>query len=479
MPHTRALLSDSQLEQLHQAAVRILAEAGMRFESQRLLGYLERAGARVDPARCRAFFPPEMTARMVELLRQPAAAGKVSQLVSREVGDEFRLDWGYEAFFLYDWPSRDRRHADEQDLIELMQVGEALPEIGSVGLPALNSQTDQRIEALETIALLLRHTSKHRGAGMRTPEQVPFVVAIDELLGYGPRRPHFAQLGRCMISPLSFGADAAGIFEALMDCGWQESFWVATMPLAGGTGPVTAAGTVALLIAEILGGWMLIKAINPEAEVQATVISGTLDMRRACAAFAAPEAILQDLACIEYFRRTLGRHVGYDPGYTDAKVPGLQCAWEKCFKQMAYAMYAAPALTIGSLEGAATFSPTQAMLELDLCRQMWRFLAGFEVTPETLAVQEIIDVCAADGKSFLQTDHTFRHYREALSESEFLRRGPWTDGPTEWAQQERILDEADAKWRAAKADYIPPDVDEEQLREVDKIIAKARAVLCG
>lgn len=472
------LLSEDDLELLHRAAVRILSEAGMRFESDRLLQHLKRGGARIDPARHRAYFPEEMIERYLELIRH-GNKGRISDpLVSRKMGCEFCLDFGYECFFLYDWPARDRRSANEQDVITLMHLGDVLPEVTSVGLPVLNSATDQRVEALETIALLLRHTSKHRGAGIRTTQQVPYMIEIDTVLGYGPDNPHFTQLGRCMISPLSFGSDAAGIFEALIDAGWDNRFWVATMPLAGGTGPVTSAGSAALMIAEILGGWILTKCVNPEAQIGATVISGSLDMRQACACFASPEAILQDMAGVEYFRQTLGIEVGYDPGYTDAKVPGLQCAWEKCFKQIAFGLTLGPALTIGSLEGGATFSPTQAMLEIDLNRAQWRFFRGLPINDTTLAVDEIISVCQADQTSFLGIDHTMQHYRDAIWQSEYFSRGPWTTGEAEWTRAERVLDEADEKWRAMLKQYRSPEVDADKLREVDRIIDRARRDLC-
>ena len=473
------LLTDDDLQRIEDAALRILAEAGMRFESEQLLDYLEAGGARIDPARYRAFLSEEMVGRTLEALKPPTEEHDVARLVSREMGEEFSLDFGYEAFFLYDWPQKDRRGADESDIIQLIKLGDVIPEVGTVGLPVLNSKTDQRIEALEAVALLLRYTGKHRGAGIRTPAQVPYMIEIDQLLGYTATNPHFVQTGRCMISPLSFGADACGIFEALIDNGYDKSLWVATMPIAGGTSPVTAAGTVVVLVAEVIGGWVLAKCINPEAVVEASIISGAMDMRRVSASFAAPEALLQDIATAEFFRRRYGIKVGYEPGYIDAKVPGLQAAYEKTYKQMALGLCLGPALTVGGLEGCATFSPTQAMLEIDLNQGLWRFFQGIDCSDERLATDEIITACNADLKSFMQTDHTLDNYREALWDPEFLLRGPWTDGATEWTQANSLLDAADEKWRELLKQYEAPEVDEDQLREVEGIIDRARAELCG
>ncbi len=473
------LLTDDDIERLETAAIRILSEAGMRFESDRLLGLLEANGARIDPSRHRAFFDEGMVRRVLELVSPPAEDREVSVLISREMGEEYTVDFGYEAFFLYDWPLKDRREADENDIIELLKLGQMIPEVTCVGLPVLNSRTDQRIEALEIIPLQLRYTTKHRGAGIRTPEQVRWMIEIDRLLGYTPESPHFVQPGRCMISPLSFGSDACGIFEALLDHGYDRVFWVATMPIAGGTGPVTVGGTAVLQIAEVIGGWVLAKSINPQAEVNATVISGTMDMREVSAAFASPECMLQDVAAVEFFHRRYGIKVGYDPGYIDARVPGVQVAFEKAFKQTAFGLALAPALTVGGLEGCATFSPTLAMLEIELNKGIHRFLQGASFDDENLAVDEIITLCNADGRSFLQTDHTLRNWRGALWQPGYITRGLWRDGETEWREANALLDRADEKWRALVETYEQPDVDEDVIREVEAIVERARDELCG
>ncbi len=464
--------SDEDLNKIHDAVLRILEKVGLKVPSNLLLDFLQDYGAKVDRKKMRVRFPPQIVEKTIQL-SQRQRRGMEDPLITRKMQAKFAQDFGYETFFLYDWEKKERRPATLKEVVELIHLGDVLPEVTSVGLPVLNSETDQKVEAIEACELLYLHTRKHRGSGIRTPEQVKYMIEIDKILGYGPENTHFVQVGRCMISPLNFSLDAARIFEELIKYGYTHRFWVATMPISGATSPVTMAGNIALAAAEILGGWSIAKAINPEAKVGATVISGVMDMKTGKASFAAPEATIQDAGVCQLFKRLYKVEIGYDPGgYIDAKVPGIQAAYERTFKHMALGTTVGVALTIGALDGASTFSPEQAILDLEFNKGLWKFFEGLEVTDETIALEEIEKVGMGERKTFLECEHTLKHYQEVLWEPELLDRGPWEKG-----KEEKLLQKAHEKWREMLKNYSPPQVDREKAKAIHEVVERARKEL--
>jgi trimethylamine--corrinoid protein Co-methyltransferase len=474
------ICSDEDLKKIHNAAFKILEEVGLKVPSDMLLEYLESYGAKVDKVKRVAKFPPEVVEQTIDLVRKTNSERKDTKdvLITREMTDEFTQDFGYECFFLYDWDRKERRRGTKQDVIEMIHLGDALEEVTSVGLAVLDSGTDQRIEAIEACELLYLHTKKHRGSGIRSPEQVKYFIDIDKILGYGPSNTHFVQIGRCMISPLNLGSDAVGIFEALIKNDYTEQFWIATMPISGATSPVTTAGNIALATAEILGAWSLIKAINKDARTEATIISGAMDMRTGKAVFGGPEAVLQDTALWQLFTRLYQARIGYDPGgYTDAKVPGIQAAFEKTFKQMAFGMLAGLGLTMGTLDGAKTFSPEQAILDLESNKAMWSLFKGVEVNEETVALEQIKEVCLGEGKTFLDCEHTVKHFRDALWIPELLDRTMWEDDQKELLKEKQLLQRANEKWKRIVKQYVPPEVDSSRAKAIHEVVERARREL--
>ena len=60
MRYTASFLGEAEREQVHEASLRILAEAGVRFHGERALPLLAEAGARVDAEAGIAWIPREL-----------------------------------------------------------------------------------------------------------------------------------------------------------------------------------------------------------------------------------------------------------------------------------------------------------------------------------------------------------------------------------------------------------------------------------
>lgn len=467
--------SNDDLVRLNDAAWQILERTGFKVYSNRLLQKLDAFGARVDFDTMVARFPRELLEETMDYgLRPEPPEAPVS------VPAEYQVGLGEVCFFLYDWEKGERRPGTRQDTIDMIRLGDAIPEVRRIGTPVVSSEIDPRLEVLEAIELLIANTNKGGGTGIRCPEQAKYVVEITRLCEeHGdPRR--FVQTGGCLTSPLTLGERTAQIVEELMDLGY-DTFSFSSMPVAGGNAPVTTAGCVALGIAELLGGRLVARSINPEAKGMGSLICGTMDMARGRASFCSPQAIIEDILIWRVLRRLYGVTIGVErkASYINAKVPGLQAAYERTFKQMALASATGGlGLHLGSLDGAAIFSPEQAMIDLDLCRGLYDFYKGIELSDDTLALDEIDAVGIGEGKTFMATDHTLKHFRDALWMPKLLDVSMWQDG-VEADREREMLQKANRQWKEYLANWQQPPVNEALLEDVRQVVARARREIVG
>ncbi|MCE5237004.1 trimethylamine methyltransferase family protein [bacterium] len=465
------VISQEEAERLDRAAREVLGRVGMRVLNRWMLGRCEAFGWQVDHEAGVVRFPSE-------LIEECTAADRAhpETITAPSVPTTFGVGYGEHCFFVYDWPTKQQVAVGREGQAEMIRLGDAIPEVTAMGLPVLDTRTNQRVEALEAAETILANTAKPCWPGVRLPEQVPYFVEVSRLYErHTGRQGAFIQAGGCLTTPLCLGSRTADIAQGFHERGYR-AVGFSSMPIAGGNAPVTPEGTVVMGVAELLGGWMIARALAPDEPTgPGMIISGVLDMRSGRASFGAPEACLQDLAIHDTFLFRYGKTVPLDlgAGYTEARVPGMMAAFEKCFKRTVFGCAVGLGLHLGTIDCARAFSPTQAMLDLDYSEWSWRFFRGLSVSPETLALEVIADVGCGEGKSFLQHDHTLANWR-CLWSPRFWDRRAWQDGETESRRDREVIEHADAKWRKILAAAPPPKVNEVLVAEVGEVVARAR-----
>jgi len=283
-----------------------------------------------------------------------------------------------------------------------------------------------------------------------------------------------------LVTPLRMDHRAGRLLAELLERG--APVWIGTQPASGASSPATVAGTVVLATAEILAGWTVAHVLSPDAMPGAGICSGVIDMKTADVSYCGPEAMLQDILCVELFRELCGGRcsVAGGPAYTDAKWPGTQKAFEAAFEALTTYTYtgAGPYMGSGLIESGKTFSPVQFMLDDELGRYLGRFAQSVGFTPEDLALKSILDVGLGLGKSHLTSDHTLSHWRSLFMPS-LLDRSPWTADADAARSEERLLTRAWESYRTVRERYEPASVAEDQLREVRRVVERAWEELCG
>jgi trimethylamine--corrinoid protein Co-methyltransferase len=467
--------SDADLQRIDAAAIHLLEKSGCRIDHAGLLTKLEAAGCRIDWPASRAFMPEALVRRVVEAV-SPHSGPEVEMPHGWQPPRRVRLDGSFP--HLLDWPSGLRRLATREDVIAIGKMGHVLPEIDVIGRALTCSEIDPRIEPLWAVLTLAQITDKPLGPGeIFFPAYIAPLVRMGELLSGKPGDT--ALLAECdfFIAPLVLEHAQAECFLEKRRFGMRNV--PGSMPISGISSPVTLAGTVAICVAELLAGWVLGYVIDPTLPVSGIVASGSLDMRTTTPLFGSPEALLQDMTTLQVCRRLYGIPIWAATTYVDCKHPGLDAVWQKM-----YPLVAAPfgaGLNVGGdglLSAGQDYSPVQHLLELEIMQSLDRFWAGFEVNPESLALDLIEQVIASGSTNFLDNDHTLAHYKSEQWYPRWFERTAWQGLPHEAESEAAMLARIDAYWKAAVARYQPPDLDAAKLKEL-RLIYDHFTQLCG
>ncbi|MBT3378728.1 MAG: hypothetical protein HN742_21450 [Lentisphaerae bacterium] len=484
--------SPAELEALHGSALAVLERTGLKLRGRFLLEALADAGCRVDFAEERAWLRSDVVERQIEAQRDRYRMVRSSlwypfceNLPREDVAfpDAFTCDFGFAAPWLYDLPSGEFRKPTGQDQVDMIRLGNALGSVRAVCTPLICTDLDSRLEVIESARLLLRHTQKPGWVGTSCAGEVPFLAELAQLVTGDDeealrRRPPLFVHAYCTTSPLKIDTRSCEVLEEALKHKFPVNF--APMPILGGTTPVTPAGSAVVATAEILGGITACSLIDPDVFYYATSISGEMDMRTTQICYASPAAVLTDVLLHQLFRDRYGLVLNVEPAYVEAKVPGIQAAWMKCFRQMAFGSTVCHSLPLGLLDNGAAFSPAQAMLDLDANLAMYRFSQGAVVNEETLCVDLIDQMGFCEHSSYLETDHTAEHFRDLLWDSVYFDRGYRGDAPRlPEVEDGKLLRKADADWRELVKGVEDPELPESFLSEVERIVAGARVALRG
>jgi trimethylamine--corrinoid protein Co-methyltransferase len=260
----------------------------------------------------------------------------------------------------------------------------------------------------------------------------------------------------------------AEVMLAHLELGLPQS--LDTMPNGGATAPMSAAGMLALGVAETLGGLVLGFAVDSNATMTIDLTPGYCDMRSMLFGYGGAERMPLLAARVQLVSEYYGCPSGVHGGKTNACMPGIQAGVEKAISM--YGAVVAGAIgfgTVGHLENAVTFSPLQLVIDNEIARYVRRAVRGIEVNEETLALDVIEDI-GVGGHTF-DHQHTVAHYRNEELLSPFFDAQSWGVGNS--LERERFEKRAAAKARELLAAESRPVLSAEQEAAIDEIVKEA------
>jgi len=423
-------LTDDEVQQIHQGTLDVLQNCGVRVLSAEALDLLESGGCHVDRATNRVRVPGHLVEEAID-----SAPSKVL-LAARDPAHDVLLEDGRTYFTTFgqglrviDPYTAEVRSSTARDIADSALLADALEHVSvyTVAVAATDIPEGPN-KSLCELEVAFAHTSRHvvhgeiaSGEGVRRLVEMAAAIVggADKL-----RERPIVSAGGCPSSPLEH---SERVCEIVMECARAGiPAAVVSMVMAGGTGPVTLAGTLVTHNAEVLSGLVLHQLAAKGAPFLYGSCTTAMDMTYGTAPLGSPESGLLS-AGVAALARYYALPSVVAGGWADSKLTDAQAGHEKTLTTLLVGL-AGPSLVLGmgSLELGMTLSLAQLVIDDETVAMVERVVGGVRVTDETLAVDLIKEM--GPGKDFLGQKHTRAHQREEQSKVGLIdrrMRGGW------------------------------------------------------
>jgi len=465
------ILSGDDIQQIHDASMRLLANVGVEFPYEPALSIFEKHGIKTDGSR--VHFNED------QLMKALATAPKQVVIHARNPDCNVQLGVGrpvfapgYGAPFLVDAAPAvggvvGRRVPTMVDYANLVKIVHGLPNQDLSGYLLVEpGDTVVGRAHLPMLRAHMVHSDKPyigcvggRTGALQTLEMTSILFGRD-VAGWP------ATMGLInSLSPLGYSTE---MLEALLVYArWGQPLVIAALMMAGSTGPITLAGVLAVQTAELLAGIALTQLINPGTPVIFGTTSTNIDMKSGALAIGSPE-LSQVIVAHAQLARFYGLPSRGGGALTDASYPDAQAGYESMMGLLTavnagidFVLHAA-----GILSSYLAFSYEKLVLDDEICGQVRRLHRGIAVTPDTLAYEIMANV--GPGGNFLMEMHTVDRCRTEFWLPSLSDRG----GLEAWMQdgQPTAVDRASQRWQTLLAEHEDPPLDELTARQLQAYV---------
>jgi len=481
---------------LRDKTLRLLGEVGITVEHEELAGIMLAKGCSRGPSG-RIRIPGELIGELVAYQELSRAEDDDDQTLvpvcgpdwahwllwtgqKDEVRQRMRSQFMMQAFDCgptqyYDYRNRKLLPVNTEIFIEMMKFAQATPEIGYIST-WYRQDVVPATERLASLILALRHTDKVDGIEAIDPRMIKYLVEAGEIMGGRPRDGRYLAGSQCLISPLILDHRASEDMFERKRLGVPR-YHAASMPTIGISTPVTVASAIVMGAAEILGCMAAAYCLAPDGDITGRMISTVADMRTADAASAGPENVLAIVGVKALFDAHFGGHLWSETYFSPStNRPGLQAVYQNFFGGNAFARLTdnidIPYPGMGTLDNGGVGSPTQFMLDMEIRKSQHALNEPVEVSESTVLFDELCDHVNS-GETFLTSNHTLEHFRELWTSDVFPLTVPEISDDA--GDEKRILDLCEERRRANVDAWEPPDVPEDKLQAMEKLLERATA----
>ncbi len=417
------LLSPDLIGRILREAFELLMSPGVRVGSA-VVELLRSAGVKVDVAAGFAdnVADSDAVAHIPEsLVRQClASAPRDFYLFNRQGekavhygGDDVHFDPGSCCVQMLDPDTLEARPSETRDLVRIVQVTETLPQFAAQSTAVVCSdarsdallsngasngnQAPSAIGDLYRLFVVLQHSDKPVVTGSFSAAGLQGMIDLLAADSGSPdklRQQPRAIFDVCPSPPLNWSDFGSHNLLDLARAGVPAE--IVSMPLAGGTAPVTLAGSVTQHAAETLAGITLHQLAAPGSPVVWGGAPAIFDMRTGGAPMGAVETAMLNMACAE-----IGKHLGLPThGYlvaTDSKLVDAQAGAESARSATLGALAGINMISgAGMLESLACFSVEKLVIDAESIASAYRLARGIEVRSNEVRSNEVRDEVRGD-----------------------------------------------------------------------------------
>ncbi len=411
-PGRLRVLTDEQLDAIHEASLQLLERTGVRFDSEDARRRLEAQGAVPQGSRKNVLtFPRSL---VEDAIRKIPSYGTY---FARDPTNDVTFD-GEHTFAhalggnpaILDLETGRARSSTLRDVEQATRLQDALENCHTASNLVVATDVPAPLLVIKTMEAMLKNTAKCvPGYALKTSE-VDVLLEMGSCVAGGReefrKRPIFTLYGSPS-SPLTYDAHVCDVMLLAVANGVPVD--IVPCPIGGGTAPLPLAAGLTQQNAELLAGVMLLQTVDPKLPSQYSGRLSFLDLRTAKNLWGLPELALASAATVQIAHRY---HMTADVYgvTTDANGWDLQIGLERMMAALPPALAGADNLSGigGAWENASSFE--MMVIDDEVYADIFRVVRGIDVDADRVGL-DVIDRVGPMG-NFLAQRHTMKYLRE-------------------------------------------------------------------
>ena len=468
-------LTREEEDAVHEESIRILEQVGIKVVSQSVLSMLGDSGADIDAKNHIAKVPERLVKEAL------SKAPKEFKMCARDPSRDLDLPARNhvqgcndgQPTDLWDMETQSKRKATIKDLVDFTLVCDAMPEVDLYWAEVVATDLPPEVSNLHEYAASVAFTSKHVQHGAGDVTDARYLIKAGEIIAGSAkelRKRPILSITHTPITPLRY---EKGDIEAVVEFARAGLPVVhLSMAISGSVCPVTLAGTVALVNAENLGGFVINELAAAGSPVLYSSESGPMDMRTGVFLSGSTEGALTNAAGCQMARRY---GIPSQVGGTAASgtMPGYEVGYQKAISALIPALAGADQIVgIGGFNRSGCESLEQVVLDCELWRNVVRARRGILVDKDTLGFDAIARV--GPGGYFMKDIHTLKHFKSEVLLPKIAMREP-----APGAKEEPIRTAAKAEVRRLLKEHRPLQLEKSVKQELKGLLKKYDEELHG
>ena len=388
------ILSKDDEKLIHDESLRILEQAGIQLESEKLLNMLKDKGCDVSIDDHTVKFPGDIVENALKTAPKKFILGSYDSENDMYLGEgNSYVSTDGQACFMYDHKKKERRETFMKDLTDAAHMADQLDYIKLFWPIVSAGDAPEELRTVQEFIESLKVCGKHFQSDCFSEEQAKlYLKVLDELLGSREKvieRKIFSVVC-CPVSPLIFEKDMTEGCCTLAEA--DVPVVVLPMPISGTTAPMSLLGTVIQNNVEVLAGITIFQLNKPGAPVIYGSAPGILDMATTLFCLGSPEGSLQNAASGE-MAKYYGLPSLLSCTCTDSKLPDLQSGREKAMTLLPVAMEKPDIICgVGLCDTSNFYYPELLVIDEDTIGYALRIADGIRGGKENTLTDDVIKV---------------------------------------------------------------------------------------
>ncbi|WP_299977836.1 trimethylamine methyltransferase family protein [Desulfobacula sp.] len=464
-------LSIQNMEKIHDAAMDLLKNTGVSFNEEEALEIFKATGHRVEGAT--VFFEESDIQKALKTAPKRFTVHARNPEKSVEIGeDDFVFLPGYGAPFVMD-AQGNQRQATMEDYDNFCKLIQTSPYIDMNGWMMVEpaDMPHETVHLDLNLSNMLLCDKPFMGSPVSRQGALDGIEMAGILWG-GKENIMDKTVSVSLInslSPLQFSDEMAGALIELAR--HNQACVIASLIMAGGSGPVTLDGVLALQNAEIMAGITLAQLVRPGVPVIYGSSSSAMDMKTGALSIGAPE-LSKNIHLVAQMARFYNL-----PSRSGGSLTDAMCADAQAGAESALALSTAARSGInfilhscGILGSYIAMSFEKFLIDEEICGMVRSMIHPLALTDESIDIDVIKEV--GIGGQYLTHPKTFQLCRTEFFMPTLMSR----KNPDAWAKNgKRHIDKvAEDKVAQRLAAYEKPDIDPKIEKQLTEYVKKCK-----